>query len=89
MGHFAMLTPHEQLSRNLHIGQWTFYQWFVELSVDRWTTWTPLRITVTMWPYTCILVIFDSTPAMFFCDATMYIYDDSTALEPHFCWMWD
>jgi len=19
----------------------------------------------------------------------MYIYDDSTALEPHSCWMWD
>jgi len=26
---------------------------------------------------------------MFFCDATMYIYDDSTALEPHYCWMWE
>jgi len=26
-----------------------------------------------------------STPAVFFCDATMYIYEDSTALEPHYC----
>jgi len=33
-------------SRNLHIGQWTFYQRLVELSVDRWTAWTPLEITV-------------------------------------------
>jgi len=24
---------------------------------------------------------------MFFCDATMYIHEDSTALEPHYCWM--
>ena len=30
-----------------------------------------------------------STPTMFFCDATMYIYDDSTAFEPRSCWMWD
>jgi len=42
-----------------------------------------------MWPYTCIVLIFYSTPAMFFCDATMYIYEDSTALEPHYCWMWE
>jgi len=33
-------------SRNLHIGQWTFYQRFIELSVDRWTIWTPLEIIV-------------------------------------------
>jgi len=33
-------------SRNLQIGQWTFYQRFTELSVDRWTAWTPLWITV-------------------------------------------
>jgi len=26
---------------------------------------------------------------MFFCDATMYIYDNSNALEPHSCWMWE
>jgi len=25
-------------SSNLHIGQWTFYRRFMELSVDRWTT---------------------------------------------------
>jgi len=44
MGHFAilMLIPHEQLVETvLHIGQWTFHQRFMELSVDRWTTWTP------------------------------------------------
>jgi len=41
MGHFAVLTPHEQLVEIvLHISQWTFYQRFMELSVDRWTTWT-------------------------------------------------
>jgi len=33
-------------SRNLHMGQWTFYQRFMELSVDRWTAWTSLGITV-------------------------------------------
>jgi len=33
------------------------------------------------------LLIFYSTPAVFFCDATMYIYEDSTALEPHYCSM--
>jgi len=38
-----------------------------------------------MWPYTCMVLIFYSTPAMFFCDATMHIYEDSTALEPHYC----
>jgi len=26
---------------------------------------------------------------MFFCGATMYIYDKSNALEPHSWWMWD
>jgi len=36
-----------------------------------------------MRPYTCMILIFYSTPAMFFCDATMYIYDNSNALEPH------
>jgi len=34
-------------------------------------------------------VIFYSTPAMFFCVATMYIYDNSTSLEPHSCWLWN
>jgi len=38
-----------------------------------------------MWPYTCMILIFYSTSATFFCDLTMYIYDDSTALEPHSC----
>jgi len=38
-----------------------------------------------MWPYTRMVLIFYSTPAVFFCDATMYIYEDSTALEPHYC----
>jgi len=33
-------------SRNLHMGQWTFYQRFMELSVDGWTAWTSLGITV-------------------------------------------
>jgi len=42
-----------------------------------------------MWPYTCMILIFYSTPAAFFCDATMHIYDDSTALEPRSCRMWD
>jgi len=27
-----------------------------------------------MWLYTCMVLIFYSTPAVFFCDATMYIY---------------
>jgi len=42
-----------------------------------------------MWPYICMIPIFCSrpTPAMF-CDETMYIYYNSTALEPHYCWMW-
>jgi len=38
-----------------------------------------------MWLYTRMILIFYSTPAVFFCDATMYIYDDSTTLEPHSC----
>jgi len=36
-----------------------------------------------MQPYTSMMLIFYRTPAVFFCDAAMYIYDDSTALEPH------
>jgi len=33
MGHFAMLTPHEQLVETvLHAGQWPFYQRFIEHS---------------------------------------------------------
>jgi len=37
-----------------------------------------------MWLYICMILILCSrpTPAMF-CDATMYIYYNSTALEPH------
>ena len=42
-----------------------------------------------MWLYTCMILIFYSAPIMFFCDATMYIYDDSDARQPHSCWMWD
>ena len=43
-----------------------------------------------MWPYTCMIQIFYSTFAVFFCGATMYIHHDSTAaLEPHTCWTWD
>jgi len=30
-----------------------------------------------------MMLIFYSTFAVFFCDAKMYIYDDSSALEPH------
>jgi len=41
-----MLTPHGQLVENLQWGQWTFYQRFMELSVDRWTACTPLGSTV-------------------------------------------
>jgi len=26
---------------------------------------------------------------MLFIDATTYIYEDSTAFEPHCCWMWE
>jgi len=40
-----------------------------------------------MWPYTCMVLIFYSTPGMLFCDATMYIYEHSTALEPHSCFL--
>jgi len=37
MGHFALLTPDEQLVETvLHIGQWTFYQGFMELSADHY-----------------------------------------------------
>jgi len=39
MDHFSMptVTPHEQLVETvLHIGQWTFYQGFMKLSVDHW-----------------------------------------------------
>jgi len=38
-----------------------------------------------MWPYTCVTLIFYSIPAVFFRDEATYIYDDSTALEPHSC----
>jgi len=34
-------------------------------------------------------LIFYSTSAMFFCDVIMYIHEDSIALEPHYCWMWE
>jgi len=47
MGHFAMLTRHEQLVETvLHIDQRTFYKRFMKLSVDRWITWNLLRTTV-------------------------------------------
>ena len=32
-----------------------------------------------------MILIFYSTAARFFCDVTMHIYDNSTALEPHIC----
>ena len=38
-----------------------------------------------MWPCTCMIIIFYSQLTLFFCDATMYIYDDSTTLAPHSC----
>jgi len=35
MGYVSMLTSHEQLVESvLHVGQWPFYQRFMELSVD-------------------------------------------------------
>ena len=40
-----------------------------------------------MWLYTCMIQTFYSTPIVFFGDLTIYIHDDSTALEPHFCRM--
>jgi len=36
-----------------------------------------------MWPYNCVILFFYRTPAIFFGDVTIYIYDSSTALEPH------
>jgi len=46
MGYFAVLTPHEPLVETVsHIGRWTFYQRFMELSVGRWTTRTLLKNT--------------------------------------------
>jgi len=35
--------------------------------------------------YTCMMLIFYSTPAVFFFDATVSVYDNSTVLEPRYC----
>jgi len=35
MDHYGILAPHKQLvETGLHIGEWTFYQGFMELCVD-------------------------------------------------------
>ena len=71
--------PPRETSRNFHGGGSPYMLYNMEscltMAIDE---------LFAMWPYTCMILSFYSTLAMF-CDAIMNIYDDSTALESHSC----